>query len=65
MDQDVAIAGIGEARVGREAGCSSWELHLEAIRAALLDACGLRRHRWIDQLPQHDRRPRATPRPAG
>jgi acetyl-CoA acetyltransferase len=35
---DVAIAGVGEARVGRDAGCTSWELHIEAIEAALDDA---------------------------
>ena len=38
MDRDVAVVGVGEARVGRDAGCSSWELHLEAIQAALHDA---------------------------
>jgi acetyl-CoA acetyltransferase len=37
-DDDVAIVGVGEARIGRDAGCSSWELHLEAISAALDDA---------------------------
>jgi len=35
---EVAIAGVGEARVGRDAGCTSWELHVEAIEAALADA---------------------------
>jgi acetyl-CoA acetyltransferase len=35
---DVAIVGVGEARVGRDAGCSSWELHVEAAQAALADA---------------------------
>jgi acetyl-CoA acetyltransferase len=34
----IAIVGVGEARIGRDAGCSSWELHLEAIDAALDDA---------------------------
>ena len=38
MDRDVAIVGVAEARVGRDAGCSSWELHLEAILGALDDA---------------------------
>jgi len=37
-EREVAIAGVGEARIGRDAGCSSWELHIEAIEAALADA---------------------------
>lgn len=39
-DCDIAIVGVGEARIGRDAGCTSWELHVEAIEAAL-DDCGL------------------------
>lgn len=42
-DADIAIVGIGEARVGRDAGCTSWELHAEAVETALDDAgLGLR-----------------------
>jgi acetyl-CoA acetyltransferase len=37
-EQDVAIVGVGEARVGRDAGCTSWELHVEAAEAAFEDA---------------------------
>jgi acetyl-CoA acetyltransferase len=37
-DDGLAIVGVGEARIGRDAGCTSWELHLEAISAALADA---------------------------
>lgn len=35
---DIAIVGIGEAGVGRDAGRTSWELHMDAINAALDDA---------------------------
>jgi acetyl-CoA acetyltransferase len=38
VSDGVAVVGIGEARVGRDAGCTPWELHLEAIQAALGDA---------------------------
>jgi len=38
METDVAIVGVAEARVGRDAGCTSWELHMEAIEGALADA---------------------------
>ncbi len=42
-DDDIAIVGVGEARIGRDAGCTSWELHAEAVEAALADAgLGLR-----------------------
>ena len=41
MSDGVAVVGIGEARVGRDAGCTSWELHLEAIQ------CGPRRCRGL------------------
>ena len=37
-EPDIAIVGVAEARVGRDASCSSWELHLEAIESALEDA---------------------------
>ena len=39
MEQsDIAIVGVGEARVGRDAGCTSWELHAEAAEMALAEA---------------------------
>jgi acetyl-CoA acetyltransferase len=37
-NEDVAIVGVGEAGVGRDAGRTSWELHLDAIDLALNDA---------------------------